>query len=51
VQVEDIHTEYTRLKSLGVAVSDLVDQPWGQRTFTFVDPDGYKWSYGEPTRS
>jgi catechol 2,3-dioxygenase-like lactoylglutathione lyase family enzyme len=49
VQVEGIDAEHARLKGLGVAVSELRDQPWGQRTFTFTDPDGYMWSYGQST--
>ena len=46
VKVDDIEAEHARLKKLGVAVSDLVSQPWGERNFTFKDPDGYEWSYG-----
>ena len=26
-----------------VPVSKLIDQPWGERNFTFTDPDGYVW--------
>jgi catechol 2,3-dioxygenase-like lactoylglutathione lyase family enzyme len=48
VQVEGIDAEHTRLKALGVTVSDLCDQPWG---LSFVDPDGYTWSYGQTTSS
>lgn len=49
VQVEDVDGEHARLKGLGVQVSELCDQPWGQRTFTFSDPDGYAWQYGQET--
>jgi len=49
VQVEGVDAEHARLKSLGVAVTDLRDQSWGQRTFTFTDPDGYMWVYSQPT--
>ena len=41
VQVDDVDAEHARLRALGVAVSDLCDQPWGERNFTFADPDGY----------
>jgi len=51
VKVEGVDAEHARLKSLGVAVTDLRDQPWGQRTFTFTDPDGYLWVYGQATGS
>ena len=51
VQVEDVNAEHARLKSLGLDVGELLDQPWGERNFSFRDPDGYLWSYGQPTRS
>ena len=47
VQVEDIAQEHARLREHGVAVSELVSQPWGERNFRFTDPDGYQWAYGE----
>jgi catechol 2,3-dioxygenase-like lactoylglutathione lyase family enzyme len=47
VQVEDVDAEHARLRRLGVAVGELRDQPWGERNFSFEDPDGYLWSYGE----
>src|SRR5262245_43811928 len=45
VQVEGIEAEHRRLKELGVAVSELMRQPWGERNFSFKDPDGYEWTY------
>jgi lactoylglutathione lyase len=47
VMVDDARAEHARLKALGVAVSDVKDQPWGERNFNFRDPDGYQWSYGQ----
>jgi catechol 2,3-dioxygenase-like lactoylglutathione lyase family enzyme len=47
VMVDDAKAEHARLKALGVAVSDVKDQPWGERSFNFVDPDGHQWSYGQ----
>jgi len=47
VKLSGIDAEYSRLKVLGVPVSDLLSQPWGERNFSFKDPDGYEWSYGE----
>jgi catechol 2,3-dioxygenase-like lactoylglutathione lyase family enzyme len=49
VMVEDATAEHARLKGLGLAVSELKDQPWGERNFNFSDPDGYLWSYGQDT--
>lgn len=50
VNVEGVDAEHARLKALGVHVSEPVNQPWGQRTFTFWDPDGYMWVYSQPMR-
>ena len=47
VQVEDVDAEHARLRRLGVKVGELRDQPWGERNFSFDDPDGYVWSYGQ----
>jgi catechol 2,3-dioxygenase-like lactoylglutathione lyase family enzyme len=39
--VDDVDKAYQRLKGKGVKfVTELKDQPWGERTATFVDPDG-----------
>ncbi|MGH7786395.1 MAG: VOC family protein [Candidatus Binatia bacterium] len=51
VQVEDVNAEHARLQQLGLDVGELIDQPWGERNFSFRDPDGYLWSYGQPTRA
>ncbi len=50
VKVEDVNAEHARLKQLGVAMGELCDQPWGERNFSFDDPDGYTWSYGQATQ-
>jgi catechol 2,3-dioxygenase-like lactoylglutathione lyase family enzyme len=47
VRVDDIDSEYARLKAAGIQVSELHDRPWGERNFRFEDPDGYIWSYGQ----
>jgi catechol 2,3-dioxygenase-like lactoylglutathione lyase family enzyme len=47
VQVDDAAAEHGRLKRLGVQVGELLDQPWGERSFTFHDPDGYEWIYAQ----
>ena len=47
VQVDDVNAEHARLKKLGVEVSDLHDQHWGERNFYFKDPDGHTWFYGQ----
>jgi catechol 2,3-dioxygenase-like lactoylglutathione lyase family enzyme len=50
VLVDDVNAERARLEKLGVQVSALTEQPWGQRDFSFSDPDGYLWYYGQATR-
>jgi catechol 2,3-dioxygenase-like lactoylglutathione lyase family enzyme len=47
VLVTDIEAEYAKLQEAGVKVGDLRSQPWGEKNFSFHDPDGYEWSYGE----
>ena len=47
LQVEDAAAEHARLTKLHVPVSKLIDQPWGERNFTFTDPDGYVWLVGQ----
>src|SRR5438093_11424116 len=37
VQVDDVNAEHARLKGLGVEVSELQDQHWGERNFSFHD--------------
>jgi catechol 2,3-dioxygenase-like lactoylglutathione lyase family enzyme len=51
VEVDDVNAEHARLRTLGVDVGELRDQPWGERNFHFQDPDGYTWAYGEPKRA
>lgn len=48
VKVDDLDSEHARLKRIGVDVSEISAKPWGERKFTFKDPDGYPWSYGQP---
>ena len=48
VRVSDIEAEHTRLEERGVEVSPVHLQPWGERNFSFKDPDGYLWEYGQP---
>lgn len=50
VRVEDVDAEHARLRKLGVQVSELNDQPWGERNFYFDDPDGYTWWCGQAMR-
>jgi uncharacterized protein len=49
VDVDDLDAEHARLTERGVAVSPIQAWPWGERNFSFKDPDGYLWAYGQPT--
>ena len=50
VKVEDARVEHRRLRAAGVAATDPQDHTWGERSFTFIDPDGYPWVYGQALR-
>jgi catechol 2,3-dioxygenase-like lactoylglutathione lyase family enzyme len=51
VQVDDVEAEHTHLEGQAVSVSAIRDQPWGERQFDFIDPDGYRWMYGQTVQS
>ena len=39
--VSDVDAEFERLKANGLEIrEELIDQPWGERTFVVVDPNG-----------
>lgn len=41
VEVDDVDAEHERVRALGVAVEvALRDEPWGDRHFVVVDPNG-----------
>jgi catechol 2,3-dioxygenase-like lactoylglutathione lyase family enzyme len=47
VRVDDADAEHARLAKLGLEVGELCDRPWGQRDFSFHDPDGHLWYYAQ----
>jgi catechol 2,3-dioxygenase-like lactoylglutathione lyase family enzyme len=49
VRVSDLDAQHTLLTQRGVEVSPIHVRPWGERNFSFTDPDGYLWDYGQPT--
>jgi len=41
IDVDDVDAEYAKLRSAGVAIEvDLRNEPWGDRHFAVVDPNG-----------
>jgi catechol 2,3-dioxygenase-like lactoylglutathione lyase family enzyme len=51
VKVSDVAAEHRRLKTLNGSVGDLVEQPWGEKSFSITDPDGYSWSFSQDPES
>jgi predicted enzyme related to lactoylglutathione lyase len=49
MQVEDVDAEAARLQTLGVELNyGPINQPWGIRVVTFVDPAGQLWEFSQP---
>jgi uncharacterized glyoxalase superfamily protein PhnB len=44
VWVEDPDAWYERLRSMGVEVSEPINEPWGVRLLRVVDPEGHIWA-------
>jgi PhnB protein len=48
VDVNDLDTFYNAAKKAGVHLMYAPrDEPWGDRTFRFVDPFGYDWCFAQ----
>ena len=41
--VGDVDKALAKARAAGAGVSDAEDRPWGDRTATVTDPDGYQW--------
>ena len=41
--VGDVDQTLAKARAAGAGVSEAADRPWGDRTATVTDPDGYKW--------
>jgi uncharacterized glyoxalase superfamily protein PhnB len=41
--VADVDKALAKARASGAGVSDAEDRPWGDRTATVTDPDGYRW--------
>jgi catechol 2,3-dioxygenase-like lactoylglutathione lyase family enzyme len=47
-ETENIDGSFSRIKVSGVAfLHEIIEEPWGQRTFRFYDPDGHLVEIGE----
>jgi len=41
--VGDVDRALDRAREAGAGVTEAVERPWGDRTATVTDPDGYRW--------
>src|SRR5262245_40380972 len=41
--VGDVDKALTKARAAGAGASEAEDRPWGDRTATVMDPDGYRW--------
>ena len=49
VTVDDVDAVYERVTANGVVAEAPQNQPWGARTFTMTDPNGFVLSFSQPT--
>ncbi|MHA3963530.1 MAG: VOC family protein [Candidatus Thorarchaeota archaeon SMTZ1-45] len=45
MRVEDVDILYERYQGNLEIIDDIENKPWGDREFTFKDPDGYLISF------
>lgn len=50
IRVDDVDRLYNELKSELEVIDDIEDKSWGDREFTFKDPDGYLVSFFSKTQ-
>ena len=41
--VGDVDKALTKARTAGAGTAEAEDRPWGDRTATVTDPDGYRW--------
>src|SRR5262245_26355620 len=48
-QVDDVDAHYRQARAAGaVVLGEPQDQPYGERTYRAVDPEGHRWIFGTP---
>ena len=50
VRVDDLEAHHDQLTRKGANPGPIEARPWGERNFSFHDPDGNTWLYGQPVR-
>lgn len=49
VKAGDLDAEHARLSAGAAGPSPIETKPWGERSFTIQDPDGYRWVFCQAT--
>ena len=48
LEVDDLAAVHDHVRHRWPIAAELADQPWGQRDFRVLDPDGYYWRLTTP---
>jgi len=47
--VDDVDAHYRRARDAGATiVGEPIDQPYGERSYRALDPEGHRWIFGSP---
>lgn len=49
VWVDDVDAQHARVRGAGIEAPLPEDKPYGVRTFSLTDPEGYEWGFMQPT--
>lgn len=49
IWVDDVDAHHARVKAAGVDAAAPEDKPYGVRTYSVTDPEGYEWGFMQPT--
>jgi uncharacterized glyoxalase superfamily protein PhnB len=49
IWVDDVDAHHARVKAAGVDAPAPEDKPYGVRTYSVTDPEGYEWGFMQPT--
>ena len=51
IYVDDVDAHFARARAAGATiVTDLEDQPWGDRRYQAADPAGHQWTFAQHLR-
>jgi PhnB protein len=51
VYVDDVDAHYLHAVAAGATiVTEIQDQPWGDRLYQTADPEGHQWTFAQHTR-